>query len=216
METAIEQASNAISNEETHPLIAISAFIYEFLTIYPYQDGNGRLSRMLTTLLLLKSNYDFVQYASVEYEIEKQKKDYYKALMAGKKNRYSKKEKIDKQIIFFLNSLKNTIIKLETNYEQIKDKKSYLNERQLNALKYIGSNEPIKISDLTNALIEYTPYILKKDVKYLVDEGIIKKAKGQQQFIYQIKNEELRVTIYDHPTHSFVGDGRYNHSLFPI
>jgi len=45
-------------------------------------------------------------------------------------------------------------------------------------LKYIGSNEPIKISDLTNALIEYTPYILKKDVKYLVDEGLIKKAKG--------------------------------------
>ncbi len=192
METAIEWTTNAINNEETHPLIAIGTFIYEFLSIHPYQDGNGRLSRLLTTLLLLKSNYDFVQYASVEYEIEKQKKDYYKALMAGQKNRYSKKEKIDKWILFFLNSLKNTIIKLEINYEQIKDKKSYLNIRQSNALKYIVSNEPIKISDLTNALKEYTPYILKKDVRYLVDEGLIKKI-GKGKATTYISNQKKSI-----------------------
>lgn len=180
MKTAIEWTNNAINNEETHPLIAIGTFIYEFLSIHPYQDGNGRLSRLITTLLLLKSNYDFVQYASMEYEIEKQKKEYYKALMAGQKNRYSEKEKIDKWILFFLNTLKSTINKLEFNYEQIKDKKSYLNQRQSDILNFLIKNEPIKISDLTNALKDYTPYILKKDVKYLVDEGVIRKiGKGK-------------------------------------
>lgn len=193
METAIIWTNNAIVNEETHPLIAIGAFIYEFLSIHPYQDGNGRLSRLLTTLLLLQSKYDFVQYASVEYEIEKEKKDYYKALMAGQKNRYLKKEKIDNWILFFLTTIKNTIIKLESQYQQIKDKNSYLNDRQSVALKYIIENEPIKITDITDALKEYTPYILKKDVKYLVDEGLIKKiGKGKATtYILSQKTKDL-------------------------
>ena len=191
MKTIIEWTNNAINNEEIHPLIAIALFIYEFLSIHPYQDGNGRLSRLLTTLLLLKSDYDFVKYASVEYEIEKQKKDYYKALMAGQKNRYSKKEKIDKWILFFLNSLKRTILKLEQNYREIKDKKSYLNQRQTLALNFIKENEPIKISDLTKSLKEFTPYILKKDIRYLVDEGMIKKigkGKATTYILNQMKN----------------------------
>ena len=188
MKSIIEWANNAIENEEIHPLIVIATFIYEFLSIHPYQDGNGRLSRLITTLLLLKSGYDFVQYASVEYEIEKQKKEYYKALMAGQKNRYNKKEKIDKWIVFFLNTLKKTIQKLEQNYQEIKDKRSYLNLRQTKALSFIKENEPIKISDLTNSLNEFTPYILKKDIKYLVDEGLIKQV-GKGRATTYIINE---------------------------
>lgn len=195
MITAIEWTNNAINKEETHPLIAIGAFVYEFLSIHPYQDGNGRLSRLLTTLILLKSDYDFVQYASMEYEIEKQKKEYYKALMDGQKNRYTKNEKIDKWILFFLKMLKSTIIKLETSYEQIKDKKSYLNQRQSDVMSYIIQSEPIRISDLTNALKKYTSYILKKDVKYLVDEGLIKKiGKGKATtYISSQKNISLKL-----------------------
>lgn len=191
MKSIIEWTNNAIENEEIHPLIVIATFIYEFLSIHPYQDGNGRLSRLITTLLLLKSGYDFVQYASVEYEIEKQKKEYYKALMAGQKNRYNKKEKIDKWIVFFLHTLKKTIQKLEQNYQEIKDKKSYLNLRQTKALSFIKENEPIKISDLTNSLNEFTPYILKKDIKYLVDEGLIKQI-GKGRATTYIINERKK------------------------
>ncbi len=190
MKLIIEWTNNAIENEEIHPLIVIATFIYEFLSIHPYQDGNGRLSRLMTTLLLLKSGYDFVQYASVEFEIEKQKKEYYKALMAGQKNRYNKKEKIDKWIVFFLNTLKKTIQKLEQKYQEIKDKKSYLNLRQTKALSFIKENEPIKISDLTNSLNEFTPYILKKDIKYLVDEGLIKQVGKGRATIYIINERK--------------------------
>ena len=173
------------------PLIAIASFIYEFLSIHPYQDGNGRLSRLLTTLLLLKSDYDFVQYASVEYEIEKQKKEYYKALMKGQKNRYTKKEKIDKWILFFLNTIQKTIEKLEQNYQEIKDKKSYLNLRQKKVLNYLQENEPIKIGDLVNALNQFTEYILKKDIKYLVDEGVARKI-GKGRATTYILNERKK------------------------
>ncbi len=190
MKTIIQWTNNAIKNEEVHPLIAIAAFIYEFLSIHPYQDGNGRLSRLLTTLLLLKSSYDFVEFASMENEIEKQKQDYYKALMAGQKNRYSKKEKIDKWVMFFLSTLKKTIEKLESNYQFIKEKKSYLNQRQQNALEYIRKSEPIKIGDLTHALSEYTPYILKKDMKYLVDEGLIVRIGKGKATIYIINEQK--------------------------
>ena len=192
MDKALIWTNKVIKAEEIHPLVAIATFIYEFLSIHPYQDGNGRLSRLLTTLLLLKNKYDFVQYASVEYEIEKRKKDYYKALMSGQKNRNTKKEIINTWIVFFLQTLKQTIVRLEVDYDSIKYKKSYLNDRQDKVLKFIKVNEPIKISDLTNSLKNYTQYILKKDVKYLVDEGLIKKmgkAKGTIYIINEKKNQ---------------------------
>jgi Fic family protein len=170
--------------------MVIGTFIYEFLSIHPYQDGNGRLSRLITTLLLLRTEYDFVQYASVEHEIEKRKKEYYRALMAGQKNRYSKKEKIDDWILFFLEVIEKTIVKLQNDYEKIKEKKSYLNQRQKEVVQFIKTNEPIKISDLISELDSYTSYILKKDVKFLLDEGILKKIGRGKATIYLFNEDK--------------------------
>lgn len=66
--------------KEVHPLIISACFIYDFLSIHPFQDGNGRLSRLLTNLLLLKCGYNWIEYISFEHEIEKNKKDYYRSL----------------------------------------------------------------------------------------------------------------------------------------
>lgn len=181
MERILKWTTRVLADKEVHPLITIATFVYEFLSIHPYQDGNGRLSRLLTTLLLLKSEYDFIQYVSVEYEIEKRRKGYYKALMAGQKNRYTKKERINDWVIFFLETIQLSIVKLEDNFDSIKSKKSYLNKRQTKVLDFIRLNEPTKISDIIASLNDFTPYILKKDMKYLVDEGLIKmigKGKG--------------------------------------
>ena len=54
-----------------HPLIVLAVLIYEFLSIHPFQDGNGRLSRLFTTLFLLRHGYEFMQYISFENHIEK-------------------------------------------------------------------------------------------------------------------------------------------------
>jgi len=186
MKSLVSWTNENIKKEELHPLIIIAVFVYEFLSIHPYQDGNGRLSRLLTTLLLLRQGYDFMKYASMEIEIEKRKKEYYKALMSGQKNRGTKKEIINEWILFFLGTLEATIKKLEDRYAKIKNKKSYINDRQKELLQFIQKSEPVKISDITSALTDYTSYTLKKDIKYLTEEGIIKKLGKARATIYLI------------------------------
>lgn len=186
MEAAINWTNKNLETAEIHPLIITATFVYEFLSIHPYQDGNGRLSRLLTTLLLLKNGYDFMQYASMEIEIEARKKEYYNALMTGQKDRGSEKECIDKWVLFFLETLELAIKKLEQRYTQIKNKRSYLNERQKEVLEFIKENEPVKTIDVTSNLSTFTSYTLKKDMKYMLDESIIKKIGKGRATLYVI------------------------------
>lgn len=80
METLVAWTRNAIADGELHPLIILGVFAVVFLAIHPFQDGNGRLSRILTTLLLLRAGYEYVPFTSLESVIEKTKDDYYRAL----------------------------------------------------------------------------------------------------------------------------------------
>jgi len=80
MEALIAWTRKALAEGELHPLLIIGVFVVVFLAIHPFQDGNGRLSRVLTTLLLLRTGYDYVPYASLESVIEKTKDGYYRAL----------------------------------------------------------------------------------------------------------------------------------------
>lgn len=101
--------------DEINPVIKIATFVYEFLSIHPFQDGNGRLSRLLTTLLLLQNGYEWVEYISFEHEIEKRKKKYYQALRNCQAKRPN--EDITEWIEFFLDSLRNLIKKLTKKLE---------------------------------------------------------------------------------------------------
>lgn len=80
MEALVAWSREALARGELHPLIVIAVFVVVFLAIHPFQDGNGRLSRILTTLLLLRAGYRYVPYASLESVIERTKEDYYRAL----------------------------------------------------------------------------------------------------------------------------------------
>jgi len=71
---------DASEDPEMHPLLRIAAFIVTFLAVHPFQDGNGRLSRVLTNLLLMRAGYSFVEYSSLENVIEHNKQAYYSAL----------------------------------------------------------------------------------------------------------------------------------------
>ncbi|MCR6722667.1 MAG: Fic family protein [Chitinophagaceae bacterium] len=93
------------NDSSTHPLIKAAIFVYEFLSIHPFQDGNGRTSRLLATLLLLKSGYVWIEYVSFEHEIEHRKKEYYKNLMDAQRNRPG--EDVTAWVYFFLDCLKN-------------------------------------------------------------------------------------------------------------
>lgn len=179
--------NNNIQSGLIHPLIVVGTFVYEFLSIHPFQDGNGRLSRLLTTLLLLKQGYDFMQYISFENQIESRKQDYYKALMNAQKHRYSEKEIIDDWMIFFLDNIEVLIKKLEVKYHQFKEKGPYLNQRQKTIVDFIKENEPIKIGDLASEFEKESKNTLKKDLQYLTQEGIIEKLGEKKGTIYVMK-----------------------------
>lgn len=187
MEQIIAWTNENLKSNSYHPLIVIATFTYEFLSIHPYQDGNGRLSRLLTTLLLLKSGYDFMNYASMETEIEKQKKAYYRVLMDGQKDRYTAKENISSWIIYFLKMLHESIDILESRFDEIKSKKSYLTIRQSTILEYLKTNEPVKISDIDESLKDISIHTIRKDILYLKDENLIRQVGKGKATIYYLK-----------------------------
>lgn len=98
----IEWTSWALDESDYHPLLIIGNFLVEFLAIHPFQDGNGRLSRILTNLLLLKAGYAYVPYVSHEKLVEEHKADYYLALRRSQKTLNATKPDIEAWLEFFL------------------------------------------------------------------------------------------------------------------
>ena len=91
--------------KKLHPLLVIANFLVEFLKIHPFQDGNGRLSRIITNLMMLRAGYTYVPYISHEKLVENNKMDYYMALRRSQKTFKSENETIVPWLEFFLNIL---------------------------------------------------------------------------------------------------------------
>ncbi|MBT3193994.1 MAG: Fic family protein [Verrucomicrobia bacterium] len=106
MEELVAWVHKAISEESFHPLLMIGVFIVVFLAIHPFQDGNGRLSRVLTTLLLLRAGYSYVPFASLESVVEANKDLYYKALRRTQMTLKSETPDWEPWLGFFLRCLK--------------------------------------------------------------------------------------------------------------
>ena len=100
-----------------HPLLLIAIFLVNFLAIHPFQDGNGRLSRIVTTLLLMKSGYSHVPYSSLERVIEDNKDQYYLALRRAQSTLYGDNGKLSAWVLFFLESLREQVSVLESKIE---------------------------------------------------------------------------------------------------
>jgi Fic family protein len=102
MQELVEWTQTALGDRKFHPLLVIGNFIVEFLKIHPFQDGNGRISRVLTNLLLLQRGYLYSPYISHEKLIENNKADYYIALRKSQKTFGKPKEDIVPWLEFFL------------------------------------------------------------------------------------------------------------------
>jgi Fic family protein len=189
MESLLIWASERREKADMHPVLLVVVFVYEFLSIHPYQDGNGRLSRLLTTLLLAQQGYDFVQYVSFENIIEAQKEGYYRALMDGQKNRYTEDEKIDKWVLFFLDCLVTLVLRLDEKYKQYSKLKKELNDRQKEVLELIRNKEVVRISDVETSFETYSRNTLKKDLAYLVNEGFLLKTGEKSGTRYHYKKD---------------------------
>ncbi len=103
---------------ELHPLMSIALFIVVFLQIHPFQDGNGRLSRIRTMLLLMRAGYAYVPYSSLESVIEKRKEAYYVALRRTQATIRTQTPDWQPWLVFFLNSLQQQKAWLEKKIER--------------------------------------------------------------------------------------------------
>ncbi len=106
MKDLVEWFDRETRANQHHILILIAVFVVHFLAIHPFQDGNGRLSRVLTTLCLLKAGYLYVPYSSMERVVEENKDRYYLSLRRAQSTLYADNAKLGDWLMFFLRSLK--------------------------------------------------------------------------------------------------------------
>lgn len=118
MEALVRWTRHALDVREHHCLLVIAAFLVRFLAIHPFQDGNGRLSRILTTLLLMREGYTYVPYSSLERIIEENKDNYYLSLRRAQSTLDGDESSLCEWILFFLRSLADQKKALERKVEQ--------------------------------------------------------------------------------------------------
>lgn len=120
MEELVRWVNKAIAENSLHPLLIVAVFIVVFLAIHPFQDGNGRLSRILTTLMLLRAGYVYVPYVSLESVVEDNKDLYYKALRRTQTTLKSDSPDWEPWLGFFLRCLKKQKSNLAAKIEKEK------------------------------------------------------------------------------------------------
>ena len=151
MQELVEWTQEALAEKKHHPLLIVGNFLVEFLQVHPFQDGNGRLSRVLTNLLLLKEGYLYMPYVSHEKLVEDNKPEYYLALRQSQKTFKTDHETIISWLDFFLTIfLKQSEMAIDLlskeNIERL------LTQKQLavwNYLQKVDSATPREISEQT-------------------------------------------------------------------
>lgn len=182
----INWINQSLSSKEIHPLIITGIFIVVFLAIHPFQDGNGRLSRILTNLLLLKLGYNYIQYSSLESIIEDNKDLYYKNLRDCQKTLEAKNIKFENWITFFLKSLKKQKDNLDKKIKAEKILQENFDKLHLQILEILKNHNSLSVSDIQK-LSGANYNTLKVKLKDLVKmKKIVSVGKGRG-VVYQIK-----------------------------
>ena len=185
IEKICEEYGKAINQLNVDPLVAIPVFIHDFLCIHPFNDGNGRMSRLLTTLLLYKSGYVVGKYISLEKKIQITKDDYYDALSQSSKG-WMKSENDDTP---FVKYILGVILAAYRGFEERVD----LVGTKMTAREMVEKAVKSKIGKFTKSdIMELCPEIGKGSVenslKAMCEEGLIKReGKGRATFYYALK-----------------------------
>ncbi len=175
MEELVKWMKKAIDETSMHPLLIIAVFTVVFLAIHPFQDGNGRLSRILTTLMLLRAGYDYVPYASLESVVEENKDLYYKALRRTQKTLKQDSPDWEPWLGFFLRCLKKQKNNLAAKIEKDRGKADItLPTLSLDILKLLQENERLTIAEIVKQT-GANQNTLKVRLRELVIDGRIKR-----------------------------------------
>lgn len=162
-----------------HPLVVIALCVVVFLAIHPFQDGNGRLSRVLTTLLLLQAGYGYVPYSSLESVIEQNKDAYYLALRQTQGTIRGETPDWQPWLVFFLRAMDEQVARLEKKIEREKLVLAALPELSLAIIEFAREHGRITIGEAIK-LTRASRNTLKQHFRALVERGqLIRHGKGR-------------------------------------
>lgn len=183
IEAICESFNREIDTCEIDPLILIPAFIIDFLCIHPFNDGNGRMSRLLTTLLLYRAGYVVGKYVSLESKIEKTKMSYYEALEKSDINWNT----AENDITAFIKYILGTVLSAYRDFEE----RVSIVEGKVSSLDLVRNAVNNTLGKFTKSdIMERVPSIGKTSVenalKALVQEDVIgKEGKGKATFYFR-------------------------------
>ena len=179
-----EEYNRVIGNAELEPLIAIPVFIHDFLCIHPFNDGNGRMSRLLTTLLLYRSGFYVGKYISLEAKIAKHKDLYYDALSASQNGWHEGSDDPVPFIKYLLGTILAAYRDFEDRFALVEVKRSALDMVRLATQYKIGRFTKQDIRELCPSLSISS---IEGSLRKLVDNGEIKReGNGKSTFYYRI------------------------------
>ena len=175
-----EQFNRAIAEGEVDPLILIPVFIHDFLCIHPFSDGNGRMSRLLTTLLLYRCGYFVGRYISLEAKIAKSKDLYYDALSAAQVGWHEGKDDPGAFVKYILGTVISTYRDFEDRMELASEKLSALEMVRKVVRSQIGKITKTQVLSLCPSLSASS---VEAALKKLVKSGeLIKQGAGRSTF----------------------------------
>jgi Fic family protein len=170
MTELVDWFNRAQGDRQLHPLLAISVLVVVFLAIHPFQDGNGRLSRILTTLVLLQAGYAYVPYSSLESVIEQSKEVYYLSLRQTQGTLLTESPNWQPWILFFLRALQQQMKRLAAKVEREKIVLSNLPELSVQILDYARQHGRVSIGEMVK-LTGVSRNTLKQHFRVLVEKG---------------------------------------------
>ncbi len=185
LDAICDEYDRVIGNMELEPLIAIPVFIHDFLCIHPFNDGNGRMSRLLTTLLLYRSGFSVGKYISLEAKIADNKDLYYEALRASQDGWLDGNEDPVPFIKYLLGTILAAYKDFGERFSLVEDKKSALETVRLATQNKIGRFTKQDIRDLCPSLSISS---IEGSLRKLVELGEIRREGiGKSTVYYRIK-----------------------------
>ena len=172
MKRLVEWMIEAERDGDLHPLLVTGVFVVWFLAIHPFQDGNGRLSRVLTTLLLLRHGYSYVPYASLESVIEENKEFYYKALRKTQATMRKKRVEWDAWLLFFLRCLVRQKDNLNVKVQVEQRRVEASSPLAASLMRLLDDAESITLAEAVKATAA-NRNTLKAKMSELVDAGLL-------------------------------------------
>ena len=170
MTEAVDWVRESLETRKLHPLLVTAIFIVVFLEIHPFQDGNGRLSRILTTLLLLRAGYAYVPYSSLESVIEQSKEGYYLALRQTQGAIRTDTPNWQPWVLFFLRALQQQMKRLAKKVEREKIILSAMPELSLRIVEYAREHGRVTIGDMVK-LTGTSRNTLKQHFRQMQEKG---------------------------------------------